>query len=85
MSDGEFVRLNASLVNNTSKGEGVIISVIGKMEATDGSTLSLRTSDDAILQYNIQPEFDFVQVNSQFMHTREKEMECFFLQCDCWR
>lgn len=61
MSDGIFVRLNAAMVKETNLGDGMIISVVGKMESTDGEVLHLRASDGTVLQYSIQPEFGFVQ------------------------
>ena len=62
MADGTFERLNGDMVTNKGMGDGVIISVIGSMESTDGTTMSLRASDGVSLQYAIQPEFDFEQV-----------------------
>jgi hypothetical protein len=68
MSNGIFSRLNATQVQNSGMGDGMIISVIGSMESTDGTTMSLRTSDGTSLQYAMPAEFDFVQV-SNFMHS----------------
>jgi hypothetical protein len=61
MSNGIFSRLNATQVQNSGMGDGMIISVIGSMESTDGTTMSLRTSDGTSLQYAMPAEFDFVQ------------------------
>ena len=62
MSDGLFIRLNAGLVKSTNLGDGMIISVVGTMESTDGEVLHLRASDGTVLQYSMPAEIEFVQV-----------------------
>ena len=76
MSDGIFGRFNASMINENGMGGNMIISVIGAMESTDGTTMSLRTSDGVLLQYAIMPEFDFVQVKIHERITTTRRVSC---------
>jgi hypothetical protein len=64
MADGEFVRLNAQLLQNSPElAEGKLISVVGRMEAFDGEVLTFRASDGNELKYRISDtDFKFVQV-----------------------
>ncbi len=61
IAPGVFVRLNAHLLNTTEIGDGKIISIVGTMEATDGQTMTLKTSDGQPLIY-IMGDLDFEKV-----------------------
>lgn len=62
MVDGAYVRLNANMVKNTAMGDGQIISIVGSMQAADGETITLTTSDGQPLTYRISSDIDFVKV-----------------------
>lgn len=64
MAAGAFVRLNAHLLNSTDMGEGQLISIVGSMEATDGETITLKTSDEQSLVYRVAAEIDFAKVRN---------------------
>ena len=62
MIEGSFVRLNAQLLNSTTMGEGQVISIVGTLEAIDGETITLKTSDNQMLVYRPQADIEFVKV-----------------------
>lgn len=62
MADGAFVRLNGSMVQGSSMGDGQIISVIGRMESTNGANMVVSASDGVPLTYSMPTEIDFSQV-----------------------
>mmetsp|Transcript_18854 Transcript_18854/g.21842 ORF Transcript_18854/g.21842 Transcript_18854/m.21842 type:complete len:117 (-) Transcript_18854:288-638(-) len=58
--EGVFPRLNATMLEN-GMGEGMILSICGAFESTDGQSFTLRTSDGKTLQYAISGDIEFEQ------------------------